>query len=259
MRMPNFSREKVLSVKHWNESLFTFQTTRHDGLRFRNGEFVMVGLEEDNKPLMRAYSIASPNYADVLEFFSIKVANGPLTSKLQHVKKGDEVLVSSKPTGTLVLDHLLDGRNLFLLSTGTGLAPFLSLVQDPEIYTRFEKVIITHGVRYLSELAYSDFLTGGIQKNELIGDLTEDQLIYYPTVTRERFSNKGRLTELMLSGKLFADLKLPQPDKKDRFMVCGSPSMLQDICTILDKWGFEQAEKKDTTGDYVIERAFVDS
>ena len=257
--MPSLSLEKVLSVKHWNDSLFTFRTTRNKSLRFRNGEFVMVGLEAKQKPLLRAYSIASPNYAEELEFFSIKVPNGPLTSQLQHIQEGDEILISSKPTGTLVLDHILDGRNLYLISRGTGLAPFLSLVQDPEIYERFEKIIITHGVRYQSELAYRKFLTEDVFKNELIGDVAKRQLIYYPTVTRQDFCNRGRLTDLMKSGKLFSDIKMDRANTLDRFMVCGSAAMLKDTCQILNEWGLEEAEKKNSKGDYVIERAFVDA
>ncbi len=257
--MKNLSTEEVLHVHHWNETLFSFKVTRSQGLRFRNGEFVMVGLEVEGKPLMRAYSIASPNYADELEFFSIKVQDGPLTSLLQHIKIGDKVLISTKPTGTLVLDHLLPGNNLYLISTGTGLAPFLSVIQDPETYERFEKVIVTHGVRYKSELAYQKLITSSLFKNELVGDMAKTKLMYYPTVTREHFKNTGRLTDLMLSGKIFSDLGTAKSLETDRFMVCGSPAMLKDSCDILDNWGFTQAEKKGTQADYVIERAFVDT
>ena len=207
---------------------------------------------------MRAYSIASANYEEELEFFSIKVQNGPLTSKLQHLKEGDQIYISSKPTGTLVLDHLLPGRNLYLLSTGTGLAPFMSIIKDPETYEQYDKVILTHGVRYVSELAYTQLITEELPKNEFFGEQVKEQLIYYPTVTREPFRNQGRLTDLMESGKLFSDIGLPAFDlEQDRFMLCGSPSMLKDLCAILDARGFREARHGDQ-GHYVIERAFVE-
>jgi ferredoxin/flavodoxin---NADP+ reductase len=215
-------------------------------------------MEVEGKPLMRAYSIASPNYDDELEFLSIKVPDGRLTSRLQHIKVGDPLLVSSKPTGTLVVDHLLEGRNLYLISTGTGLAPFISIIQDPAVYERFDRVILSHGVRYASELAYQDMITRELPQNEFFGDEVSQQLIYYPTVTREPFRNQGRLTDLMASGKLFADTGLPQADPEhDRFMLCGSPSMLKDSCAILEGWGFEES-RQGIKAHYVIERAFVE-
>src|SRR5690554_5813893 len=188
--MSKFALEEVLSVHHWNDTLFSFRTTRDRGLRFKNGQFVMIGLEVDGKPLMRAYSIASPNYEEYLEFFSIKVPDGPLTSRLQHLQVGDNIKVSKKPTGTLLVDDLLPGKHLYLLGTGTGLAPYISLIQDPEVYERYEKVVLVHGVRFVSELAYADFITNELPKNEFFGDLVKEKLIYYPTVTREPFTNQ---------------------------------------------------------------------
>jgi len=256
--MSNLNQETVTSVHHWNDTLFSFTTSRDPGFRFKNGHFIMIGLEHEGRPLMRAYSIASANYEEELEFFSIKVQNGPLTSKLQHLKVGDQIYISSKPTGTLVLDHLLPGRNLYLLSTGTGLAPFMSIIKDPETYEQYDKVILTHGVRYVSELAYTQLITEELPNNEFFGEQVRNQLIYYPTVTREPFRNQGRLTDLMESGKLFEDIGLPAFDlEQDRFMLCGSPSMLKDLCAILDARGFHEARHGDQ-GHYVIERAFVE-
>ncbi|WP_166255624.1 ferredoxin--NADP reductase [Marinobacter salicampi] len=255
--MSNLNSEKVTSVRHWNDTLFSFTTTRDPGFRFKNGHFTMIGLQTDGKPLMRAYSIASANYEEELEFFSIKVQDGPLTSRLQKIEVGDEILVSRKPTGTLVVDHLLPGRNLYMISTGTGLAPFLSIIKDPEIYEHFDKVILTHGVRYTSELAYQKDIDD-LPNNEFFGEMVQGKLMYYPTVTREDFRNQGRLTDLMESGKLMSDLGLPEFNlEDDRFMICGSPSMLKDTCAILDRQGFKESRHGDL-GHYVIERAFVE-
>lgn len=255
----SLNTERVLSVHHWNENLFSFRTTRDPGLRFENGQFVMIGLEVEGRPLLRAYSIASANYADHLEFFSIKVVDGPLTSRLQHLKEGEPIMVGRKPTGTLVVSDLLPGKNLYLLGTGTGLAPFLSLIQDPATYERFEKVILVHGVRHVSELAYSDFIERELPRNEFFGDEARAKLIYYPTVTREPFRNRGRLTGLIESGKIFEDIGLPPLDPMhDRAMICGSPSMLADSCQLLDARGFKVSPRIGVAGDYVIERAFVE-
>ena len=211
-----YSTEKILSVHHWNDTLFSFKTTRQDGLRFENGQFVMIGLEVDGRPLARAYSVASPNYDEHLEFLSIKVQNGPLTSRLQHIKVGDELLVSRKPTGTLIIHDLKPAKNLYLFSTGTGLAPYMSLIQDIEVYDRFEKVILVHGVRKINDLAYKDFIENDLPNNEFFGDEIRNQLIYYPTVTRESFKNEGRLTDLVKSGKLFNDCLLyTSPSPRD--------------------------------------------
>ena len=256
--MSRLMTETVTHVHHWNESLFSFKTTRDTGFRFKNGHFVMVGLPEEGKPLLRAYSIASANYEDELEFFSIKVPNGPLTSRLQHLQVGDEVLVSKKPTGTLVTDQMLPGKHLYLISTGTGLAPFMSIIKDHEIYDQFDKIILTHGVRYTSELAYVDYIQNELPNNEYFGELVREKLIYYPSVTREDYKNNGRLTDLMTSGKLFVDIGLPKPNiDDDRFMICGSPSMLKDTCAILNERGFGEV-RNGQPGHYVIERAFVE-
>jgi len=257
--MASVGTERVLDVHHWNETLFSFKTTRDQALRFENGHFVMIGLENEGKPLMRAYSIASANYDDHLEFLSIKVQDGELTSRLQHIKPGDPILVSRKPVGTLVLHDLLPGKHLYLFATGTGLAPFMSIIRDPHTYERFEKVILVHGVRIVSELAYAEYITDELPNNEFFGDEVRDRLIYYPTVTREPHANHGRLTTLLESGKLCRDLHLPELDAAtDRVMVCGSPAMLTDTCALLDKRGFEISPHIGEPGDYVIERAFVD-
>jgi len=258
--MAAFNTEKVLSVHHWNDTLFSFTTTRDAALRFHNGHFVMLGLQVNDKPLMRAYSIASPNYHDTLEFLSIKVQNGPLTSRLQHLNVGDEILISKKPVGTLVADDLKPGaRHLYLFATGTGLAPFMSIIQDPDIYERFEKVVLLHGVRFTSELAYGDFIQNTLPANEFFGDVVRERLIYYPAVTREPFRNQGRITALVESGKLFDDIGLsPLNPATDRAMICGSPAMLKDVSALLDARGFVISPGVGQTGDYVIERAFVE-
>ncbi len=255
-----FATETVLSVHHWNESLFSFRTTRSPGLRFRNGEFIMIGLEQaDQKPVMRAYSIASANHDDYLEFFSIKVPDGKLTSQLQHLQTKSEVLIGSKPTGTLVVDDLNDGENLYLFATGTGLAPFLSIIQDPHVYERYNKIILFHGVRYVSELAYYDWLTYELPQHEYLGEMISEKLVYYPSVTREEFRTQGRLTDLIRTDHMTNDLGLPPLNPKtDRAMLCGSPSMLKDTTDMLDKLGFHVSPKTGIPGDYVIERAFVE-
>lgn len=257
--MKAFNIERVLSVHHWNDTLFSFKTTRDPGLRFHNGHFVMIGLEVDDRPLMRAYSIASPNHEEYLEFFSIKVQNGPLTSRLQHLKEGDTILVSRKPVGTLVIDDLLPGQRLYLFGSGTGLAPFLSIIQDPATYDRFDRVVLAHGVRYVSELAYANFITRQLPENEYFGESVREKLIYYPTVTRESFYHQGRLTDLIESGKLFADLGLPPFNpEQDRAMICGSPGLLKDACALLNARGFVISPHVGEPGHYVIERAFVE-
>lgn len=248
----------MLSVRHWNEHLFSFTTTRDRGLRFKNGHFLMVGLEVEGKPLMRAYSVVSPNYEEFLEFYSIKVPNGALTSRLQHVQPGDPVLISRKPTGTLVQSHLLPGRRLYLLATGTGLAPFMSMVRDPETYERFEHVVLAHGVRYVSELGYSQHIQDELPENEYFGEQVKNQLIYYPSVTREAFRNQGRLTHLLESGKLSRDVGLPPLDPEhDRVMICGNPNMLDDLTRVLEGRGFREGASHDP-GHFTVERAFAE-
>jgi ferredoxin--NADP+ reductase len=257
--MSKYHKETVLSVHHWNESLFSFTTTRRSGLRFRNGHFLMIGLEVDGKPLVRAYSVVSPNYEEHLEFLSIKVPDGPLTSRLQGIQVGDSILVSEKSVGTLVLDDLNSGKHLYLFSTGTGLAPFMSIVRDPETYERFEKVVLIHGVRTVSELAYGDYLRHELPKHEFLGDMVREQLIYYPTVTREAFTHTGRLTTAIQSGQLFVDIGLPALDPAvDRAMICGSPAMLKETAEMLDARGFKVSPSLGNPGDYVFERAFVE-
>jgi ferredoxin--NADP+ reductase len=251
--------ETVLEVHHWNETLFSFKTTRGSGLRFRNGHFVMIGLPVDGRPLLRAYSVASANYEEHLEFLSIKVPDGPLTSRLQHLKPGDTVLVGDKPSGTLVVDDLKPGRRLYLFGSGTGLAPFMSIVKDPETFERFEKVVLVHGVRFVSELAYADFLTNELPANEFFGEAVRDKLLYYPTVTREPFRHQGRITDLIETDRLTDDLGLPPIDpREDRAMICGSPAMLADTRALLDRRGFAISPQQGVQGDYVIERAFVE-
>ena len=254
----NLHQETVLEVRHWNESLFSFKTTRDAGFRFKNGHFVMIGLEVEGKPLLRAYSVASANYEEHLEFYSIKVPGGPLTSRLQHLKPGDQVLVGKKPTGTLVISHLLPGKRLYLLSTGTGLAPFMSMIRDPETYEQYEHVILAHGVRTASELGYADYIRHELPQHEYLGEQVQKQLLYYPTVTREAFENQGRLTDLIDTGKLTADVGMPDLNPEhDRVMICGNPSMLDELVSRLDTRGFREG-KSHEAGHYTIERAFVE-
>ncbi|HEU4775395.1 MAG TPA: ferredoxin--NADP reductase [Telluria sp.] len=256
--MSNFNEETVLSVHHWTDRLFSFTTTRSQALRFSNGHFTMIGLMVDGKPLLRAYSIASANYEDHLEFLSIKVEAGPLTSRLQHIKVGDTIIVGRKPTGTLLSDYLLPGRRLYMLSTGTGLAPFMSIVRDPEIYDKFDQLVLVHGVRQVDELAYHDLLVEHLPAHEFLGDLVSSKLRYYPTVTRESYRNTGRVTELIESGKLFEDLGVPPFDPAvDRVMICGSAAMLRDLKHILEARGFKEGNTS-APGDFVIERAFAE-
>ena len=254
----NFNQETVLDVHHWTDRLFSFRTTRDQGFRFQSGQFIMIGLEVNGKPLLRAYSIASSVYDEQLEFFSIKVQEGPLTSRLQHLKEGDKILVGKKPVGTLLYDNLIPGDNLWLLSTGTGLAPFLSIIRDLEAYERYKKIILVHGVREVNELAYADLITKQLPKDEFLGEMVREKLVYYPTVTREDFRNKGRLTDLISSGKIFEDLGLPKfSEQDDRMMLCGSPEMLADMRQILEGLGLEEGSQSEA-GHFVIEKAFVE-
>lgn len=256
--MSHLNEERVLSVHHWTESLFSFTTTRDRAFRFKNGQFTMIGIPVDGKPLLRAYSMASPNYDEKLEFFSIKVPDGPLTSRLQHLKEGDPIFVGRKPTGTLVLDNLRDGRHLYLLGTGTGLAPFLSIIRDPETYERFEKVVLLHGCRQVAELAYGETITRVLPEDEFLGDEIRSKLIYYPTVTREPFRNRGRITDLITSNKLFDDIGLPPiTQEDDRVMICGSPDMLRDLKALLEARDFVEGNHGEP-GDFVVEKAFVE-
>lgn len=257
--MAVFETERVLDVRHWTPNYFSFTTTRDAGLRFENGQFVMIGLMVDGKPLMRAYSIASANWEEHLEFFSIKVPNGPLTSRLQHIQPGEDLLVSHKPTGTLLITDLEPGRNLYLLATGTGLAPFLAIIKDPATYERFENVIVAHGVREVGDLAYRDYIERELPQHEYLGDVIRRQLRYYPAVSREPFANQGRITDLMASGAMADSLGVGALDPKhDRAMICGSPRMLADFRSLLDGRGFVASPKIGVAGQYVFERAFVE-
>lgn len=256
--MSQLGRETVLGVRHWSDNVFSFTTTRSTGLRFKNGHFLMLGLEVQGRPLLRAYSVASANYEEFLEFYSIKVENGPLTSRLRDLAPGDTVLVSNKPTGTLVLNTLRPGARLYLLATGTGLAPFMSIIRDPDTYERFEHVVLVHGTRLVKDLGYRDYIERELPAHEYLGDEIRAKLRYYPTVTREPFPNQGRITDLLRTGKLTADLGLPALDPAhDRVMVCGSPAMLNDVTTHLESLGFREGSSHDPA-DYTIERAFVE-
>ena len=259
-----FGTETVLDVRHWTDAYFSFTTTRDDGFRFDNGQFVMIGLEVEQadgsrKPLMRAYSIASANWEEQLEFFSIKVQDGPLTSRLQHIQPGDSILIGRKPTGTLLISDLHPGRNLYLLGTGTGLAPWLSVIKDPETYERFERVVLCHGVRNVADLAYRDYFEKELPQHEFLGETIRRQLLYYPAVSREDFPHRGRLTDLMASGEMMRSLGIEALDPAhDRAMICGSPQMLADFRSLLDGRGFNAAPKIGSPGQYVFERAFVE-
>jgi ferredoxin--NADP+ reductase len=256
--MSAFHREKVLSVRHWTDTLFSFTATRNSGFRFQNGQFAMIGLEVDGRPLLRAYSMASANHEEALEFFSIKVADGPLTSRLQKIQEGDTILVGRKATGTLITDNLIPGKRLLLLSTGTGLAPFASLIKDPEVYDKFETIVLVHGCRQVSELAYGEQLVASLGEDEFFGPLMREQFIYYPTVTREPFRNRGRITDLITSEQLFNDIGLPPLDiETDRIMLCGSPGMLEELRQTFEARGFAEGSHSEP-GHFVIEKAFVE-
>ena len=257
--MAAFDIQHVLSVHHWNDTLFSFKTTRGQSLRFESGQFVMIGLEVDGRPLLRAYSIASAHYAEHLEFFSIKVSDGALTSRLQHLRVGDPVLVGCKPTGTLILSDLLPGRHLYLLATGTGLAPFMSIIRDPEVYERFGKVVLVHGVREASDLAYAQLIEHDLPRDEFLGEAVTRQLVYLPVVTREAFRHQGRLPDLIASGALAHKVRLaPMDPAQDRAMVCGGSGMLRDTRDALDRLGCACSPGLGQPGGYVIERAFVE-
>ena len=256
--MGAFNKEQVLAVRHWTDTLFSFTTTRDSGFRFVSGQFTMMGLEVDGRPLLRAYSMASANHEETLEFFSIKVPDGPLTSRLQKIEGGDSVLVGRKATGTLIADNLLPGKRLLLLSTGTGLAPFASVIKDPDVYERYDDIILVHGCRQVAELAYGEQLIAALRVNELLGDILRDKLEYYPTVTREPFRNRGRITDLIASDRLFTHLgQRPLDIETDRVMLCGSPSMLEDLRAMFQRRGFVEGNHSEP-GLFVIEKAFVE-
>lgn len=254
----NLLRETVTHVWHWTDKLFTIRTTRDPSFRFESGQFAMIGVEVDGRPLLRAYSMASAAYDDFLEFFSIIVPQGPLTSRLQHIKVGDSLLIARKPTGTLLLANLKPGKRLYMLSTGTGLAPFASLIQDPAAYEQFERVILVHGCRNTAELEYGTRIVDSVRESEFLGELARDKLLHYTTVTREPYYHQGRINDLIADGKLFADLGQPPFNPvEDRVMICGNPEMLQDLRTMLVRTGFREGSNS-VPGDFVIERAFVE-
>lgn len=261
--MRNIVSATVTAVHHWNDTLFSFKTTREPSFRFESGQFVMIGLEVDGRPLMRAYSIASPHYEEELEFFSIKVPNGALTSRLQNINVGDPVMLTVRPAGTLVPGYLIPGKHLYLLSTGTGLAPFMSIIRDPFIYDSFDKIILVHGTRWRSELAYQNEIEQVLPDNPYFGEEVRAKLIYYPTVTREDYvrngmPHQGRITDLLDSGKLLQDIGMPALNPEhDRFMLCGNDAMLQQLMAMLDQRGFVKANSR-TMGHYVIEQAFIE-
>lgn len=256
--MSAFRTETVLEVHHWTDTLFSFRTTRDPSFRFENGQFTMLGLEVDGRPLVRAYSITSANYDEDLEFFSIKVPDGPLTSRLQHLAVGDQVLVGAKPTGTLLVENLLPGKVLYMLSTGTGLAPFLSLIKDPTVYEKFDRVVLAHGCRFAKELAYGDLLRAELREHPLVGEQVREQFSYYPTVTREDHDPRGRISDLMRQGRLFRDLRLaPLTASDDRLMLCGSPAMLTEMTDWVEGLGFAMGNNA-APGSYVIEKAFAE-
>jgi ferredoxin--NADP+ reductase len=261
--------QTVTQVKHWTDRLFSFRVTRPASLRFRSGEFVMIGLMGDphpetgkQKPLLRAYSIASPSWDDELEFYSIKVQDGPLTSRLQHIQPGDEIILRPKPVGTLVHDALLPGKRLWLFATGTGFAPFASLLRDPQTYEDYDEVIITHTCREVGELTYGRDLIDGIRSDdmlaELIGDGFHEKLRYYPTTTREDSPKMGRITDLMRSGEAFTDLDVaPLSPEQDRAMVCGNMAFNLEIKEMLEGYGLREGANS-APREYVVEKAFLD-
>lgn len=254
----NFYQEQVTEVRHWTDKLFSFKTTRSQGLRFESGQFVMIGLVADGKPLMRAYSIVSSKYDDWLEFLSIKVPDGPLTSRLQHIRPGDSLLISKKPTGTLLLDALKPGKRLYLFCTGTGFAPFGSIIRDPETYERFDTVVVAYGCRNAAELACATNTVLAVRGDEFLGELAAGRLHYYTSVTREPHVHTTRLTTALETGELTSSLGLPPlaPDH-DRAMICGSPGMLADLRAMLEARGFGEGGLGEP-GEFVIEKAFVE-
>ena len=258
--MASYTTERVIDVQHWSKRLFSFRCTRGAGLRFENGQFLMLGLEVDGRKLVRAYSIASANYEEHLEFYSIKVPGGPLTSRLQHIERDSSLLVSTKPTGTLVIRDLRPGKRLILLATGTGIAPFVSIAKDPDTYDRFEQVILLRGARNNADLAYGDAIIRRLREDSFLGDVVRERLLDYPTVTQETSRYRGRVTTAVQSGRVFTDLGVgPLDPTCDRFMICGNMRMLADATVLLQSRGFEPSPQIGLTGDYLVERAFVES
>jgi ferredoxin--NADP+ reductase len=260
--------QTVTSVQHWTDRLFSFRVTRPPSLRFRSGEFVMIGLMQTDektgreKPLLRAYSIASPSWDDELEFYSIKVQDGPLTSRLQHIEPGEQIILRPKPVGTLVHDALLPGRRIWFFATGTGFAPFASLLRDPQTYTDYDEVIITHTCREVGELAYGRAIIDSLREDEmleeLIGEKFYEKLRYYPTTTREESPKMGRITDLMRKGEVFEDLGVqPLAPERDRAMVCGNLAFNLELKEMLEEYGLREGANSDPK-EYVVEKAFLD-
>jgi ferredoxin--NADP+ reductase len=257
------NKETVLEVEHFTDRLFRIKTTRDRSLRFRDGEFLMIGLDhwseklQKNKPIMRAYSVASPSHQETLEFYSIKVQDGPLTSRLQHIKLGEEILVNTKPVGTLITTNVKSGRTLYMLATGTGIAPFLSLMRGFDVYDNYDNVVLLHGVREIKELAFDDYLSN-LNEDETYKEITQGKFKYYPTVTREDFKNQGRVTDAMYTGNVQKVLGLEEFDKdKDRVMICGSMEMNLELKEYFEGLGLVEGTMKEP-GEYVLEKAFVD-
>lgn len=258
--MAQYTSETILDLHHWSDKLFSFSTTRPASLRFASGQFLMLGLQVGERRIVRAYSIASASYEERLEFYSIKVPDGPLTSRLQHVRVGAPLLISSKPTGTLVLRDLSPGKRLVLLATGTGVAPFMSIIKDPETYEAFEQVVLLRGARMTSDHAYADSVLESLRRDEYLGDSVRGQLLDYRCVSREHAEHGGRVTQAIESGRAFADMGVEALDPKtDRVMICGNIGMLADCRRILDAQGFRISPQIGVPGDYVIERAFSES
>lgn len=254
--MAKLTKEKVTNVFHWNDSVFSFKTTRSPSFRFKAGQFVVIGLEIDGVPLLRAYSVVSAPYEEQLEFLSIKVQNGPLTSRLQHLKLGDEVIIGSKATGNLTCSGILPGKNLFLLSTGTGIAPFMSIIRDPETYQQFGKVILVHCCRKVNDLAYNQYLEEELGNHELLGDTIKQQFMYYPTVTREDYKNVGRIPDLITADKLFHDIRHQFKASEDRALLCGSIFFIDDTRKVLAQRGLRESTDI-AHAEFAIERAFT--
>ena len=254
---PQPNTQAVTAIKHWNDRLFSFRVTRPESLRFRSGEFTMIGLpSESGKPLQRAYSIASPSWDEELEFYSIKVQDGPLTSRLKHIKVGDRIIVQPKPVGSLVLDALLPGKRLYMFATGTGVAPFASLIRDPDLYDRFDQIVLTHTCRQVEELGYSQGLIHHLPDDPLIGEFA-DRVKYYPSITQEEFTPRGRITSLIESGQMFADLSVPPLGAQDdRVMICGSLGLNKDMKAICEAHGLTEGSNS-RPGHFVMEKAFV--
>ncbi|MEM8800302.1 MAG: ferredoxin--NADP reductase [Pseudomonadota bacterium] len=251
--------ETVLQITRWSDRLFSFRTTRPRSFRFTSGEFVMLGLVVNGKPLLRAYSVASPSWDEELEFYSVIVPDGPLTSRLQHIEVGDRILLGRKPVGTLVMDALSPAKRLYLFSTGTGVAPFASVIRDPETYERFDEIILTHTTWTHHGLAYSEALIDAVKNDPLVGEMVGDKLRYYPTTTRDPDypHNKGRITTLIESGELFTDLGVPKLNAAhDRVMICGSMAMLKDTKALCEAAGLQEGANS-APGDFVVEKAFV--